>query len=81
MADELKERYNIEVDSSGHTWADQPTPWNVADFLHFSQDDQKTVLMIGLTLTFLDVLGGIQVVIHSQILLRNALMIKQATNY
>lgn len=43
MADELKARYNIEVDFIGHTWADQPTPWNVADFLHFSQDDQNCI--------------------------------------
>ena len=37
MATELKQRYDIEVDFIGHTWADQERPWNNSDFLHFGQ--------------------------------------------
>lgn len=43
MATELKQRYDIEVDFIGHTWADQERPWNNSDFLHFGQSDQVCI--------------------------------------
>lgn len=43
LADELKTRYNIDVDFIGHTWSDQPAPFNVNDFTHFMQEPQSII--------------------------------------
>ena len=45
MADELQTRYNIEVDFVGHTWEDQPIPWNITDFKQFNQENQDCIDM------------------------------------
>lgn len=43
LADELETRYNIHVDFIGHTWSDQPAPWNTNDFIHFKQESQSVI--------------------------------------